>query len=48
MKRRRRLIFTDVLDSSGNARLPAEEVRIAIRSVHVPIPDYLLNILIQR
>lgn len=35
-------------DRSGNGRLPAEEVRIAIRSVHVPIPDYLLNILIQR
>ncbi|CAF1268119.1 unnamed protein product [Adineta steineri] len=35
-------------DRSGNGRLPAQEVRIAIRSVHVPIPDYLLNIIITR
>lgn len=35
-------------DRSGNGRLSAEEVRIAIRSVHVPVPDYLLNILIKR
>lgn len=35
-------------DRNGNGRLPAEEVRIAIRSVHVPLPDYLLNTLITR
>ncbi|CAF0744089.1 unnamed protein product [Rotaria sp. Silwood1] len=35
-------------DRNRNGRLPAEEVRIAIRSVHVPLPDYLLNTLINR
>ncbi|CAF1645758.1 unnamed protein product [Adineta ricciae] len=35
-------------DRSGNGRLPAQDVRTAIRSVHVPIPDYLLNLLIAR
>jgi len=35
-------------DRNGSGRLPAEDVRIGIRSVHVPLPDYLLNTLIKR
>lgn len=42
------MIFVLSFLSSGNGRLPAEEVRIAIRSVHIPIPDYLLNSLVHR
>ncbi|CAF1383792.1 unnamed protein product, partial [Didymodactylos carnosus] len=34
-------------DPSMKGRLPADEVRIALKSVHVPLPDYLLNTLIK-
>jgi hypothetical protein len=42
------ILIYDLFSSSGNGRLSAEEVRIAVRSVHVPLPDYLLNTLLSR
>lgn len=40
--------FISSLLFSGNGRLPADEIRNGIRSVHIPIPDYLLTALLNR